>query len=133
MMRMLDHKYIDILKIDIEYAEWHWLARETHLLNRVGQLLVEVHTKDNRRFPYQGPNPGLFFVEKLEEKNLRIFHKEYSTVSKNFAELSLIQKDWSDWEMKKTAMEDLPPAYNEAEAVEKYVFCFYKIYLICKP
>lgn len=65
MMRTLEHTYIDILKMDIEYAEWHWLARETNILDRVGQLLIEVHTKDNRRFPYQGPNPGLFFVEKL--------------------------------------------------------------------
>jgi hypothetical protein len=117
---MLDHKYIDILKMDIEYAEWHWIARETFLLDRVGQLIVEIHTKDNRRFPYQGPNPGLFFVEKLEEKNLRVFHKEYSTTSKNFVELSLIQRDWSEWEMKKTTFDELPPAYDPASATERY-------------
>ena len=120
MMRMLEHKYIDILKIDIEYAEWHWIARETNLLDRVGQLLVEVHTKDNRRFPYQGPNPGIFFVEKLEEKNLRLYHKEYSTTSKNFVELSMIQKDWSDWELKKSSMDDLPPPYDPATEVERW-------------
>ena len=119
-MRMLDHKYIDVLKIDIEYAEWQWVARETHLLNRVGQLLVEVHTKDNRRFPYQGPNPGLFFIEKLEEKGLRLYHKEYSTTSKNFVELSMIQKDWSDWEIQKSSLEDLPAPYDPAEAKDKY-------------
>lgn len=120
MMRTLEHTYIDVLKMDIEYAEWHWLARETNLLDRVGQLLIEVHTKDNRRFPYQGPNPGLFFVEKLEEKNLRIFHKEYSTTSKNFVELSLIQKDWSDWELTKTQLPELPPAYEPGTEVERY-------------
>lgn len=120
MMRMLDHKYIDILKMDIEYAEWHWLARETFLLDRVGQLIIEIHTKDNRRFPYQGPNPGLFFVEKLEEKSLRVYHKEYSTTSKNFVELSMIQKDWSEWEMKKKSFDELPPAYDPASATERY-------------
>ena len=120
MMRTLEHTYIDILKMDIEYAEWHWLARETNLLDRVGQLLIEVHTKDNRRFPYQGPNPGLFFVEKLEEKNLRVFHKEYSTTSKNFVELSLIQKDWSDWELTKTKLPELPPPYEPGTEVERY-------------
>merc|ERR1711871_764770 len=120
MMRTLEHTYIDILKMDIEYAEWHWLARETNLLDRVGQLLIEVHTKDQRRFPYQGPNPGVFFVEKLEEKNLRVFHKEYSTTSKNFVELSLIQKDWSDWEMTKTTLPELPPAYEPGTEVERY-------------
>lgn len=114
--------------MDIEYAEWHWLARETHLLDRVGQLLIEVHTKDNRRFPYQGPNPGIFFTEKLEEKGLRVFHKEYSTTSKNFVELSLIQKDFSEWELNKKSLGALPAPYEPGTEVERYEIEFKVFY-----
>ena len=59
-------------------------------------------------------------MEKLEEKGLRVFHKEYSTTSKNFVELSLIQKEWSEWELNKKSLGELPPPYEPGTEVERY-------------
>jgi len=38
IMRMLNHSYVDIVKMDIEGYEVFWLRREKYLLNRIGQV-----------------------------------------------------------------------------------------------
>eukprot|EP01041_Mallomonas_annulata_P010046 gene10046-20926_t len=75
LMKMNNHKYIDILKMDIEGHEWTFLQKESHLLRRVGQLLVEIHAYKTRfsELGIHGPMP---FINKLETLNFRLFHKE---------------------------------------------------------
>jgi len=45
-MKRNNHTYIDVLKMDIEGFEWEWISHESHLLENVGQLLVEVHNSN---------------------------------------------------------------------------------------
>ena len=47
IMRMLGHARVDVLKMDIEFSEWevwkNWKDTSPSVLDRVGQLLAEVH------------------------------------------------------------------------------------------
>ena len=44
IMKMLNHTYVDVLKIDIEGGEHPWVKAEPiETFTRVGQLLIEVH------------------------------------------------------------------------------------------
>jgi Methyltransferase domain len=43
-MKERGHTYIDILKVDIEYGEFSWVANEPlDIFTRIGQLMIEVH------------------------------------------------------------------------------------------
>jgi hypothetical protein len=47
MMRQNNHSYIDILKVDIEGAEYPWIdAEPLDTFDRIGQLLIELHNFD---------------------------------------------------------------------------------------
>lgn len=97
MMTMFNHDYIDILKIDAEYNEWHWLAKEHHLLDRVGQLLVQLHSYDLSKVPSYGKKPTLHFMDELEKHGMRLYNKEYDLETRQLVDLSFIQKDWTHW------------------------------------
>lgn len=45
IMSMLHHEHVSVIKMDIEYSEWQVLRnwRESHLINKVDQLLAELH------------------------------------------------------------------------------------------
>ena len=44
IMIMLNHTYVDVLKVDIEGGEHEWIEKEPPgVLSRVGQLLMEIH------------------------------------------------------------------------------------------
>ena len=44
IMKMLNHTYVDVLKIDIEGGEYPWVKAEPiETFTRIGQLLLEVH------------------------------------------------------------------------------------------
>ena len=44
IMKMLNHTYVDVLKIDIEGGEHPWVKAEpTDTFTRIGQLLLEIH------------------------------------------------------------------------------------------
>ena len=135
IMRERNHSYIDVLKMDIEGHEWLWILHEPHTLERIGQLLIEVHIDcDNRRGgqshsgsgSVSGPNKNtikagsnsaaypygsfLKLLEALEARGLRMFYKELNPMwPESCSEFSFVQKDWGQWEAGKSKLEPLPP------------------------
>lgn len=98
VMMEFNHSYIDIVKMDIEGAEFPWLRNEAILVNRIGQLAIEVHI---HRLP-QGEN-AISFIRKLEEHGLRVFHQEFNRHASLMAsELALIQSSWINFEVQKS-------------------------------
>jgi hypothetical protein len=91
MMKENNHKYIDVLKMDIEYSEYDFLKYELDLLQNVGQFYVEVHAK----FTNPINNRSWVFVDTVETSGLRLFHQEVNKHVPYFAsEYSFIQKNW---------------------------------------
>lgn len=89
--------------------EWQWLEREHHLLDRVGQLIVTLHTFDLSRISYEKKRATSHFLEIVEKSGLRLYHKEYDLETRQDVDLSFIKKDWSEWNsQKKYKMPDLP-------------------------
>lgn len=100
MMISNNHSYIDVLKMDIEGHEWLFMKHESHILSRIGQLLVEVHAYTKRFQHLASPRGPLELLEALEKNNLRLFHKE-GNFNPGYAccsEWSLIQRDWNAWD-----------------------------------
>ena len=95
IMNMLGHKYIDVLKMDIEHAEYEFIDKEAHLLKKVGQFLVEFHKFDGKE------RNIIDYIEKIEKQGMRLFHKENNLSDGCCTELAFIQKDWEDWEKQK--------------------------------
>jgi len=92
IMAELGHTHIDILKVDIEGAEWNIFTPGSDLnLNVVGQLQLEVHTDRGQNINL----PRLFGY--LEERGMRLFHKEINWRYRvlHCMEYSFIQKEWS--------------------------------------
>ena len=59
IMKMLNHTYVDVLKIDIEGGEHPWVKAEPiETFTRIGQLLLEVHNF----------LPGNILIEDLNQK-----------------------------------------------------------------
>lgn len=102
-MDMHGHKYIDILKMDIEGAEYAFITNEIEVIPRVGQLLIEMHV---RRDFVKHPQAGDYipFVEQLEAKGLGLFYKEHNVQYAGAAEFSFIQRDWVQWEASKGSL-----------------------------
>ena len=104
IMKKLNHKHVDIFKIDIEGHEWEALFEMDKIngFNWVGQIIMELHVWINAEFiPQKFRNGNNFtmakrMVDLMEKHNLRMFHKEinyYSqAVSEECAEFSFIQK-----------------------------------------
>ena len=91
LMQQRGHRYIDLLKMDIEGFEFDFLRHEAAaLVSRVGQLLVEVHASVVR-------SPCVL-LESLEAMGLRLFHLEINKRYPMCAELSFIQGNWTAWE-----------------------------------
>jgi hypothetical protein len=112
LMKMNGHRYIDLIKIDIEGGEWDFIEKEGHLLKRVGQLLIEVHTNIDEKVFSEKAKTMIEFIEKLEAYDLRVFHKEPNLSNpvgiKCCSEFSLIQRDWYAWNHAKFNLEPLP-------------------------
>ena len=78
MLAMCNVSYIDVLKMDIEGFEFAWLKHEGEgTVPRIGQLLVEVHTKRSSSFfrPVITED-AVWFVQRLEALGLRLFSSE---------------------------------------------------------
>ena len=59
IMKMLNHTYVDVLKIDIEGGEHPWVKAEPiETFTRIGQLLLEVHNF----------SPGNILIEDFNQK-----------------------------------------------------------------
>jgi hypothetical protein len=50
IMIMLNHSYVDVVKMDIEGSEWPFVHKEGDVIERIGQLLIEVHIGKLDRF-----------------------------------------------------------------------------------
>jgi len=91
IMTMLNHTYVDVVKMDVEGYEWHWIHKEPETIHRVGQLLIELHIEGLNEREYPGES-AVSFVERLEAKDLRMFHKEVNHEYPHLCtELSFIQ------------------------------------------
>lgn len=80
---MLGHSKIDVLKMDIEGAEYDVIDDIMYLDIPIKQICIEFH----HRFDTIGVGKTIEAIEKLSKKGYRIF-----SYSKNFEELSFIKK-----------------------------------------
>ena len=103
LMNMLNHSYIDILKMDIELGfEWEFIRNEKDILRHVGQYLVELHMHRVHKLFWEN-NTALDFLETVGESDMRLFFKELNYFyPHDHTELSFIQKHWSAWNVIKT-------------------------------
>jgi hypothetical protein len=86
-------------------AEWSFIKKENYLLKYIGQIIVEVHTNDDRFIESKG-QPPLNLLMAFESMNMRLFHVEgnFAQGSHCCSEWSFIQKDWSQWEKNKNRL-----------------------------
>jgi hypothetical protein len=91
IMEQYGHTYIDVLKMDIEGAEFDIL---TAPLPGMGQLQVEVHFSDIPPSSHLDIYSKLF--SNLELHGLRLFHKEINArYDLNCIELAFVHKNWT--------------------------------------
>jgi hypothetical protein len=70
IMRELNHTHIDILKMDIEGAEYAVLKNIVNSDVSIGQILVEFH----HRFPQVSIKETIRTVEMLQKHGYQLFH-----------------------------------------------------------
>jgi len=87
IMEKLGHDHIDVLKMDIEGAEYGVIADLLSCEIRVDQLLVEFH----HRWPEVGLDKTRRAIHELNERGYRIFN-----ISPNGEEYSFLRMD-SPW------------------------------------
>eukprot|EP00607_Mallomonas_marina_P002424 CAMPEP_0182428430 /NCGR_PEP_ID=MMETSP1167-20130531/23023_1 /TAXON_ID=2988 /ORGANISM="Mallomonas Sp, Strain CCMP3275" /LENGTH=274 /DNA_ID=CAMNT_0024611353 /DNA_START=102 /DNA_END=926 /DNA_ORIENTATION=+ len=91
IMTEYGHKYIDVLKMDIEGEEWDILNGP---LPYVGQLQVEVHLPKNHLQAQVKSLSRMF--DNIEKHGLRLFHKEVNArYDMNCMEFAFIQEQWT--------------------------------------
>jgi len=110
------HSYIDILKMDIEGGEWNWIFKEGDVLERVGQLLIEIHVIGLPPLLYPGRTVGDFIAE-IEKYDMRMFFKE---INHRFpfccTEMSFVQSAWDQWNAKKQNFTAIATTTNSASS-----------------
>ena len=106
MMNFNQHRYIDVLKMDIEAAEYDWIKYEQDLLPRIGQLSVELHIDNEVRdwYPTLKSKMVTKFVRMIEENGLRLVFKETNVMMQSCcSEFSFIQKNFIQFEKMKNS------------------------------
>ena len=92
IMEKLGHRYIDILKIDIEGHEFEFIENELYLLPFIGQILIEVHNWKKSSDEID----ALF--NRIESTGMQMFFKEYNLLAwECCSEFSFIQQNWLSW------------------------------------
>jgi hypothetical protein len=92
IMQQYGHTHIDLLKMDIEGAEFEILGGDKKLPS-VGQLLVEVHLSNVPHTQYLDKYGSL--LNNIEKNGLRLYHKEPNfRYDFNCIELAFMHKDW---------------------------------------
>jgi len=90
--RELGHSHLDVLKMDVEGAEFDLfgIGRAGHVPISIGQVQLELHMKGRT------PQQVMGLVEHLEECGLRIFHKEVNArYNPECVELAFVQENWT--------------------------------------
>ena len=104
IMTMLNHTYVDVLKVDIEGGEHIWIEKENpQVLGRVGQLLIEMHLFIGKTgISEEELMKSVKILEQSPQPSMRIFHKELNIpILPASCEISFIQPYWIDWNLKK--------------------------------
>lgn len=70
LMDKLNLDHIDLLKIDIEGYEKRLLANNIDWLNKVGYILIELHSEEDKTVCFDAFQRYKFKVEKLQANNL---------------------------------------------------------------
>ena len=98
-----NHKFIDVLKMDVEGMEFSFLKNKgAYVFPRVGQFLVELHVHTTCWQQNYAHQDTLGFVLDLEKLGLRLFHQEVNVHAPLWSiELSLIQQAWLAWDESK--------------------------------
>jgi hypothetical protein len=93
-MAELGHTHIDILKMDIEGAEWDVLTDDSKPLPSIGQLLVEVHEQREKTVAQRVSSLTALF-NNLEANGLRLFHQQINArYDIHCIEYAFIQQLW---------------------------------------
>ena len=104
IMNLNQYKYIDVLKMDIEAAEYDWLKYESNLIPRIGQLSIELHVNNKVRYWYPPleAKVATTFVREIEEHGLRLFYMEINRMMQSCcSEFSFIQSKFKQFEKMK--------------------------------
>jgi FkbM family methyltransferase len=88
IMKHLGHNHIDVLKMDIEGAEWDILKGP---LPSIGQLQVEIH---GNSVGEKGFYKLQTVFDNVEKHGLRLFHKEANALNMQCMEFAFIQNLW---------------------------------------
>ena len=110
------HSYIDILKIDIDGGEWNWIFQEGDLLQRIGQMLIEIHVVGLPKLIF--PNKTVAnLIDEIEKYDMRMFFKEINHAYPFCCtEMSFVQKDWDSWNLKKQNFQALTAEVSSLSA-----------------
>ena len=93
IMSQNTHHHIDILKMDIEGAEWEILKNE---LPSIGQLLLELHLSVLPKNDHVRLSNLNVVFNNLEAHGLRLFHKEINARwDMSCVEYAFIQEKWT--------------------------------------
>jgi hypothetical protein len=95
------HSYVDVVKMDIDGGEWNWVFKEGFVLERIGQLLIEIHVIDLPKLLYPGKTLANL-IDEIEKYNMRMFFKEINHAYPFCcSEFSFVQRDWLHWDSNK--------------------------------
>jgi len=81
---VLEQRVIDVLKVDVEGAEWPFLrnvlTEDKDELNSVRQLLLEMHTPryKHHHLTMEDSVEMVFYAKKLKSHNFTLFHHRQS-------------------------------------------------------
>jgi hypothetical protein len=108
IMTELGHRHIDVLKMDIEGAEWDILTNTE--LPSIGQLLVEVHESHSLPSMSDRFDALLRLFTNLEDHGLRLFHKEVNALHdiNHCIEYAFIQSQWEPQKKNYSSYVQLP-------------------------
>ena len=85
---------IDVLKVDVEGAEWPFLrnvvAEDLDQLNSVRQLMMEIHSPrfKPRQMSREDAAEMFFYVQSLKDRGFTVFrHREHNGCCRKFAKM----------------------------------------------
>lgn len=112
-MQTLQHSHIDVLKMDVEGAEWDVIASTDFARLDVGQILVEVHDFQSK---YTLRSVVEEFYGRLEKAGFLLFSVEPVCLGcLGQYELAFIHRNWTPWSRSR-AYEAIERKFDELDA-----------------